>query len=90
MLFRKAVRSGNRNMDVRTAARTRYVCIGARVVVYASFAASLRKQAAAWADATTSKTMAQLCDSLPVVRQVLKAPQCWITQNPTTLRYIQE
>ena len=36
------MRSGSRNMDVRTAARTRYVCIGASVVVYASFAASLQ------------------------------------------------
>ena len=44
MLFRKAVRSGSRNMDARIAPRTSIVCIGASVPVYASFAASLQGQ----------------------------------------------
>ena len=47
MLVRKTVRSGSRNMDVRMAARTRYVWIGASVAEYASFAASLSKHRSA-------------------------------------------
>lgn len=77
MLFRKAVRSGSRNMDVRTAARTRYVCIGASVDVYASFAASLRARTRRllhgrmlWPGRLRHSSLVSL------VRQVLKKPRC--------------